>query len=357
MDLARGKGSRARFTKKARERPFLIGRNVPGSNLDGGCEVVPLHGDLEVLRCTLCQKTCSWEDQNGEASLLKGVAPKCFSCIALDQQRRYRGKRGTKIGILRPNIVLYGEAHPMAEEVGKITTSDLALAPDVLLILGTSLHVHGVKNLVREFAKCVHARPKNKGKVIFVNLSRPADSVWKDSIDYWISMDCDQWVGALRRHRPDLWQIQTELKTKVKKDVKASAMALPGKPEAEKKRSKPLLTKTSSIAEVGNSHEDEKENFPSSSTKASPIPIPTVSRMFTSRSSSLQDVTRRVVGTNATPARRVASLPEYKKPTAEVQLSTPPASGRRRKFQDESASFEQEISPSKRKKTIRIWEE
>ncbi|KAL8859226.1 MAG: hypothetical protein Q9178_004164 [Gyalolechia marmorata] len=220
MDLSYGKGNRSRFTKKSRSIPQTANKATPGSPLDGGCEVVPLHGDLAVLRCTLCQQTCGWEERGREATMLKGKAPECFSCALSDRQRRDRGKRGTKIGSLRPNIVLYGEEHPAADAVGSITTHDLSLAPDVLLILGTSLHVHGLKTMVKEFAKCVHARQEEKGKVIFVNLSKPSESIWKDSIDYWVSMDCDEWIGTLRRHRPDIWQLQTALTARiVKKEI------------------------------------------------------------------------------------------------------------------------------------------
>ncbi|KAL8800876.1 MAG: hypothetical protein Q9182_004850 [Xanthomendoza sp. 2 TL-2023] len=218
MDLDHGKGSRTRFIKKSRTIPKKSSA-APKSRVDGGCEVVPLHGDLAVLRCTLCQQTCGWEDVGREASMLQGKAPECFSCATMDQQRRDRGKRGTKIGSLRPNIVLYGEEHPAADAVGSITTHDLSLAPDVLLILGTSLHVHGLKTLVKEFAKCVHARPNAKGKVIFVNLSKPSESMWTGSIDYWVSMDCDEWIDTLKRHRPDIWQLQTELTAHVRKRV------------------------------------------------------------------------------------------------------------------------------------------
>ncbi|KAL8965598.1 MAG: hypothetical protein Q9197_006441 [Variospora fuerteventurae] len=231
MDLERGRGNRARFAAKSKNTPSAPARRDPGCNMDGGCEVVPLHGDLDVLRCTLCQQTCGWDEQGREATLRLGIAPECFSCAVSDQQRRDRGKRGTKIGSLRPNIVLYGEEHPAADVVGSITSHDLSLAPDVLLILGTSLHVQGVKTLVREFARCVHARPKAKGKVIFVNLSKPSESTWSDSIDYWVSMDCDAWIDTLRRHRPDIWQIQAELKARViKKDGQrpTKALAVPG---------------------------------------------------------------------------------------------------------------------------------
>ena len=113
--------------------------------------------------------------------------------------------------------MLYGEEHPCADAVGEMTASDLTMKPDVLLILGTSLHVHGLKTMIREFAKAVHAKAGGKGRVIFINLTRPSESVWKNVLDYWVSMDCDAWVNSMRKHRPDIFQTQPVLKVQVKK--------------------------------------------------------------------------------------------------------------------------------------------
>lgn len=194
----------------------LPARTQPRGDLDGGCEVVQLHGDLRVLRCTLCQQTCEWEDRHS-TRLFAGKAPVCQQCAAANQDRQDRGKRGTKVGTLRPNVVLYGEEHPTADAVGEITASDLKMNPDVLLILGTSLHVHGLKTMVREFAKAVHAKAGGKGRVIFVNLTKPSESAWKDVLDYWVSMDCDAWVHSLRKHRPEIFQTQPGLHMQVTK--------------------------------------------------------------------------------------------------------------------------------------------
>ena len=217
MDLNRGKGNKARFTKRAMVKLRPLQPTLPGSISDGGCEVVPLHGDLNLLRCTLCQQKSKWDENGNEAMLLRGCAPACQSCALQDQERRVRGKRGTKIGSLRPNIVLYGEEHPSADMLSQITTHDLGIAPDILLILGTSLQVHGLKVLVREFARSVHSRPGGKGKVIFVNHTKPSESAWKDTLDYWVSMDCDEWVADLRRRKPILWQKQAAFKFQVTK--------------------------------------------------------------------------------------------------------------------------------------------
>lgn len=77
-----------------------------------------------------------------------------------------------------------------------------------MIILGTSLKVFGLKRIVREFAKAVHARG---GKVIYVNNTPAANSAWKDVIDYHIDMDCDKWVADVKKRRFDIWEIQAKL--------------------------------------------------------------------------------------------------------------------------------------------------
>ena len=345
VEMARGRGNRARFTKQALEKPNAVARLQPGGDLDGGCEVVQLHGDLEVLRCTLCQQTCQWQEKD-EARLLGGKAPICHFCNILNEDRQVRGKRGTKVGTLRPNVVLYGEQHPSADAVGKITTHDLALSPDLLLILGTSLHVHGLKILVKEFAKAVHARAGGKGKVVFVNLSKPSDSAWKDVIDYWVSMDCDEWVGAMRRHRSDIWQIQRELKPAGSKGLNKTVTKAIASPQCA---GKPI---------------QDKENVPTDqSAVVSPkIPRPMVV-VTPKKKSPLQDLAFgfmsqiRQVAANLTPSRTTAEQESS-------QLPTPPSTGPRSKFQKipekrpRSDDDDLLATPSKRRKpTISIWED
>lgn len=300
MDLARGQGARSRFSPQnikdaGAERDRL--RDIRGGPLDGGVEVVGLHGGLSQLRCGLCQKICGWEqipsnaegpedgdntttsdESNQESSqetvvasapsspptlghnrrklrnrsislppnpnpanpdinleqqiqdscnaeeaeeevqgslgsqgtqlsaedvFLTGAAPDCPYCSAKNAKREKGGRRSLAIGRLRPDVVLYGEEHPAAHLIGPLMTYDISLSPDVLLILGTSLKVHGLKVMVREFAKAVHARG---GKVVFVNRTKPPESIWGDVIDYWVEWDCDAWVEDLRKRRKELWQ-------------------------------------------------------------------------------------------------------------------------------------------------------
>ncbi|KAI1266912.1 DHS-like NAD/FAD-binding domain-containing protein [Xylariaceae sp. FL1019] len=175
---------------------------------DKGVECVFLHGSLHYLRCFVCGKICDWDEEGREMCTLSGEQPECPHCAGATAARQERGKRALGIGKLRPDIVLYGEEHPQSDLISPIVQHDLAGNPDLLLVLGTSLRVHGLKVMVREFAKAVH---KKGGKVVFINFTKPSDSVWGDVLDYWIDWDCDAWVEDLKCRKPKLWLSQEEL--------------------------------------------------------------------------------------------------------------------------------------------------
>lgn len=237
MDLNRGKGTKKRFMKKVWEAPLPA--ETRNSDADGGCEVVPLHGDLEVLRCTLCQETCPWSDETTE-SFLNGLAPECSRCATKSCDRQERGKRGVAVGSLRPNIVLYGEEHPSNQFLAPLIPFDIASGPEMLIIMGTSLKVHGLQKVVREFAKKIHARKDGKGKVVFVNRTKPAESVWENVIDFYVAMDCDDWVRDVRTRREDLWLRQGELDLKLTKPTGKKRKSVDS-PEVPPKRPKVVV--------------------------------------------------------------------------------------------------------------------
>jgi NAD-dependent histone deacetylase SIR2 len=102
----------------------------------------------------------------------------------------------------------------------------------MLIIMGTSLKVHGLKKLVKDFAKTVHASssssgkplsPKNTnrstkswtGKVIFVNRTPPPAGEWSDIIDYHVEGETDMWVDKVvedwKKMRPADWEVQKTL--------------------------------------------------------------------------------------------------------------------------------------------------
>ncbi|KAF9776567.1 hypothetical protein IL306_005214 [Fusarium sp. DS 682] len=213
-------------TDEARTAVRNLRRDLPKS----GVECVFLHGSLELLRCFLCGRVCSWDDDGRQLETMSGQQPECPHCVGATVAREERGKRALGVGKLRPDIVLYGEEHPNAHLISPIVTHDLALCPDLLLILGTSLRVHGLKVMVREFAKAVHAKG---GKVIFVNYTKPPESSWGDVIDYWVEWDCDAWVSDLQDKIPKLWQ--TPEPPKLKKKRESSGVAEEGE-KSEMKR-------------------------------------------------------------------------------------------------------------------------
>ncbi|KAL2163917.1 hypothetical protein VTH06DRAFT_3129 [Thermothelomyces fergusii] len=177
-------------------------QTAPAAAPNRGVECVFLHGSLAELRCFVCARTASWEEDDRLEDTLAGRQPTCPHCAGATAAREEKGKRALGVGKLRPDIVLYGEEHPHAHLISPLVQHDLSLGPDMLLILGTSMRVHGLKVLVKEFAKAVHDRG---GKVVFVNFSKPPESVWGDVIDYWVQWDCDAWVTDLRARKPALW--------------------------------------------------------------------------------------------------------------------------------------------------------
>ncbi|KAH7625440.1 hypothetical protein B0T09DRAFT_63526 [Sordaria sp. MPI-SDFR-AT-0083] len=214
----------------------------PASQADApnrGVECVFLHGSLAELRCFVCARTASWDEAERQVDTLAGRQPECPHCAGATAAREERGKRALGVGKLRPDIVLYGEEHPHAHLISPLVQHDLSLGPDMLLILGTSMRVHGLKVLVKEFAKAVHDKG---GKVVFVNFTKPPESVWSDVLDFWVQWDCDAWVGDLQNRKPALWLppgtvLPEEEKTKASKAtrrISGSGGGETGKKKVEK---------------------------------------------------------------------------------------------------------------------------
>lgn len=204
---------------------------------------VQLHGDIHRVRCTLCSEDLPCT--KGYLDIFnRGVAPDCPECklrceylptalfgspvnyyIFPAEARLARSARPLKVGTLRPAIVLYDEVHPLGDDIGFIQTQDIVRKPDMLIVMGTSLKVHGLKKLVKDFAKAVHTSKtpttgtprsaKNwQGKVVFVNKTPPGNE-WEGVIDYHVSGETDRWVEKVvedwKKMRPSDWEVQQTL--------------------------------------------------------------------------------------------------------------------------------------------------
>ncbi|KAK9348836.1 DHS-like NAD/FAD-binding domain-containing protein [Lipomyces starkeyi] len=205
-------------------------------------DVVQLHGDIHMLKCTMCGLKVSWSQEHFDA-LENGNVPECRNCSEKAEERTNAGKRCPRIGGLLPNIVLYGEEHPDGDGIGRCIDSDIKSRPDCLIIVGTSLKVLGVKKLIRKAAKAVHERG---GVVIFVNNTAPAVSSWKGVIDYHVESDCDRWIDDLRVRQPSLFLKQSSLPlgpTKPGKKTSSEDKNLSQKPGSSGKMSKASATR------------------------------------------------------------------------------------------------------------------
>ncbi|KAF9972085.1 hypothetical protein BGZ73_004839 [Actinomortierella ambigua] len=187
-------------------------------------KVVQLHGSLKKLKCTICCKPYPFNKEY-EDVFKEGEAPDCPKCLENDMIRNAMGKRRTTTGTLRPDIVLYNENHPFGEAIGSIQVSDLAKSPDVLLVMGTSLKVHGLRLLVRKAAKAVHGN-KRGGCVILVNKTPVVGKEWQGVFDYFIEGECDAWCHRVEEAMRKV-KVQTKLpfKALTKEEVEAQRAA------------------------------------------------------------------------------------------------------------------------------------
>jgi len=317
-DLTRGKGNKRRFMKKHYESPRPT--HVQGTDFDAGCEVVQLHGDLQKLRCTMCAAQYEWTDEETEI-YLEGAAPNCQKCKAKSEDRLASGKRGLAVGSLRPNIVLYGEDHPSNTLLTPLIPFDASCQPEVMIIMGTSLKVFGLQKMVREFAKAVHAHKNGKGRVIFVNRTRPAESVWDGIIDDFVSMDCDDWVEDLKTRRSDLWLRQGEIDMTITK---------PSQPRRKRKSA---------------AADDGLENRPTKKAKVV-VEIPRVTQ--SPQRIALQNPTQQMM---ATPSKRQFQLSSYARGILSplAQAKRPPISPLTSPVRPDDTNYTRQIpSPGKR---------
>jgi NAD-dependent deacetylase len=110
----------------------------------GSSEVLEVHGHLRLATCIDCYRVQPGESLM-DAFLASGTVPRCPECG----------------GIMKPNVVLYGEQLPV--EVVNAAMSHVHAA-DLMLIAGSSLEVHPVSQLPMR----VH---RHGGRLIVVNLT------------------------------------------------------------------------------------------------------------------------------------------------------------------------------------------
>ncbi|KAJ7704235.1 DHS-like NAD/FAD-binding domain-containing protein, partial [Mycena olivaceomarginata] len=175
---------------------------------------VQLHGDIHRVRCRSCsaEYPCT---QHHLASFLEGLAPECPECLERAEAR-----------------------------IARSALRRFVPKPDMLIIMGTSLKVHGLKKLVKEFAKTVHSLAPSSpakakkwvGKVVF----------WAGIIDYHVAGETDAWVEKVtedwKKMRPVDWEFSRRLWRPTGTSWWPRQKAKPKKPRKDEENVPPLPT-------------------------------------------------------------------------------------------------------------------
>lgn len=150
-------------------------------------QVLQLHGGLETLWCRFCQHIRPWDEEVAGA-LLTGHALFCQYCPE-------RSRTGRKIspGELRLGMVLYGESYRFEDLVEQTIKWDLRQKPKMLLVFGTSLHVPGAFQFVKDVGGRIR---RDGGMVVMVNLSEPSRRL-EEIVDVYVQMECDSFCDAM----------------------------------------------------------------------------------------------------------------------------------------------------------------
>ena len=175
----------------------LYTQNIDGLETKVGLDerVIQLHGNLEMVVCTVCRNTLPFSN-DVLISFAKGKPPSCLECIKGAEDRQAAGKRKrSSQGILRPDIVLYNEEHPKAEMIWDHFVDDLHKKPDLLIVIGTSLKIPGIKRMITITAGYV----KRKGGLcIYIDRNvLPTKSSWRNVFDYHLLGDSDDVTSLL----------------------------------------------------------------------------------------------------------------------------------------------------------------
>ncbi|KAI1295841.1 DHS-like NAD/FAD-binding domain-containing protein [Xylaria venustula] len=148
---------------------------------------IQLHGGLGKMVCSKCNDISQFDP-----SLFEGPqAPLCKGCEETDNVRTsHAGKRSHGIGRLRPRMVLYNEYNPDEEAIANVFRADMRARPDAVIVVGTSMKIPGVRNMVKDMCKVT--RDRRDGITAWINLdSEPSGTDLKNCWDLVVRGKCD----------------------------------------------------------------------------------------------------------------------------------------------------------------------
>lgn len=296
--------------------------------------VVQLHGNIHMLHCSVCDYKSGWT-QEYQSEFARGNAPSCPACEAMENARVVCGRRARGVGLLQPDVLLYGQEHPHGETIGRICAKDLRLKPDLVIVTGTSLKVCGLKNLVRDFSKAVKSQ---NGLMLFVNRTSVANT-WNNFLDYQIEADADAWVEDLRSRIPRYFQVQSHIKLKVKPPLTPpqNFKIMKKSKEGDAKTESPTVSQLKSYVEIPEKIASSRYAPPSEQL------IPSLKQEFCEEMST-QRVSERI--SDISRSVSLVTPPKEQFYISEEILSSIPS--RENTLTDELAAFPDEVSILKR---------
>ncbi|KAJ2684499.1 NAD-dependent deacetylase hst3 [Coemansia spiralis] len=116
------------------------------------------------------------------------------------KRRTHRRRQMTLERTFTRAVQLHGDLDNV-ELIGALSEYDLKRRPDLLIVIGTSLKIPGIKRMVKEMAHSVHActlrsKRAGAGKVIFINRDEPPKG-WESIFDYYVAGDSDRAISLL----------------------------------------------------------------------------------------------------------------------------------------------------------------
>ncbi|PVH73951.1 hypothetical protein DL98DRAFT_351928, partial [Cadophora sp. DSE1049] len=139
---------------------------------------VRLQGRIDQLRCTQCNHTSQFEPLPVSGAGLRSC-PNCKKNV----KHISKGQRKRKIGLLRPDVLLYNEPDPNEKFVRDSMSHDIEEYPDLVLVAGMNTASENILGLVQG--------ARNRGaKTFWVNKEEPSSKL-KPLFDNVYQGDCD----------------------------------------------------------------------------------------------------------------------------------------------------------------------
>ena len=213
--------------------------------------VVSLHGTLSQVSCTLCKVSANFTKEHMN-HFKSGKEVPCKSCAEASELRLSLGRRKLRSGFLRPDIVLYNEPHPYGETIADFVCADMAKQPNLLLVMGTSLKIAGLKKMIKDFAKGMKSRVGGENNlIIYVNKTPCSRAEWQNVFDFELIGECDEWITFLSEEYEKIKRFpKSPVKPTISQFIPSSPLRSPPPPIQPKYKKKKSVSASAPTARI-----------------------------------------------------------------------------------------------------------